>query len=156
MDKFEVVREHHGDKAYAVGDLRIGKKAEFAHLIPHVLVPATDEFVADWEAKQPKQPSKVWDGVSLREDGPTVGEYVEAGYMAANYPPSGYASRSTPEEIEEAIMLQSANPETAAKRKQEREDALNKMEPPVENKGGTSGEGNKAPPKTAARSRKGR
>ena len=42
----------------------------------------------------------------LRTDGPTVAEYVEAGYQASNYPPSGYASRSTAEEIDEAIAAQ--------------------------------------------------
>ncbi|NLS03614.1 hypothetical protein HGP14_09610 [Rhizobium sp. P32RR-XVIII] len=42
----------------------------------------------------------------LRQDGPTVAEYVAAGYLASNYPPSGYASRSTPEEIDEAVAAQ--------------------------------------------------
>ncbi len=42
----------------------------------------------------------------LREDGPTVAEFVEAGYLAANYPPEGYASRSPQEEIDAAIELQ--------------------------------------------------
>ncbi|MFG0828774.1 HeH/LEM domain-containing protein [Pseudomonas sp. CJQ_7] len=42
----------------------------------------------------------------LREDGPTVAEWVEAGYLAVNYPPEGYASRSTQEEIDAAILLQ--------------------------------------------------
>ncbi|YP_010115326.1 hypothetical protein PBC5_gp09 [Sinorhizobium phage PBC5] len=44
----------------------------------------------------------------LRLDGPTVEEYVAAGYQAANYPPNGYAARSTVEEIEAAIAAQSA------------------------------------------------
>lgn len=39
----------------------------------------------------------------LREDGPTVAEYVARGYVASNYPPEGYASRSTPEEIAAAV-----------------------------------------------------
>lgn len=39
-------------------------------------------------------------------DGPTVAEYVAAGYQAVNYPTSGYASRSTPEEIEAAVKAQ--------------------------------------------------
>jgi len=42
----------------------------------------------------------------LREDGPTVGEWVEAGYPAATYPPAGYSSRSSQEEIEAAIQVQ--------------------------------------------------
>jgi hypothetical protein len=36
---------------------------------------------------------------TLKQDGPTVAEYVAAGYPASQYPPKGYASRSTPEEI---------------------------------------------------------
>lgn len=42
----------------------------------------------------------------LREDGPTVAEFVDAGYLALNYPPEGYASRSTQEEIDAAVLLQ--------------------------------------------------
>ena len=42
----------------------------------------------------------------MRDDGPTVVEWVEAGYLAANYPPDGYASRSSQEEIDAAIQLQ--------------------------------------------------
>lgn len=45
---------------------------------------------------------------ALRDDGPTVAEYVERGYLAVNYPPAGYASRSTPEEIAAAIAAQQA------------------------------------------------
>lgn len=44
----------------------------------------------------------------LRDDGPTVAEFVEAGYLAANYPPEGYTSRSSKEEIDAAIELQKA------------------------------------------------
>ncbi|UQS91715.1 HeH/LEM domain-containing protein [Pseudomonas chlororaphis subsp. piscium] len=41
-----------------------------------------------------------------RQDGPTVAEWIEAGYLAENYPPSGYVSRSSQEEIDAAIQLQ--------------------------------------------------
>lgn len=44
--------------------------------------------------------------VDLRQDGPTVEQYVAEGYKAANYPPKGYASRSTQEEIDAAINVQ--------------------------------------------------
>lgn len=47
-------------------------------------------------------------GGALRTDGPTVAEYVERGYLAVNYPPEGYASRSTAEEIAAAIAAQQA------------------------------------------------
>jgi hypothetical protein len=45
-------------------------------------------------------------GEALRDDGPTVAEYVAAGYLASNYPPTGYSPRSTPEEIEAAIAAE--------------------------------------------------
>ncbi|MER9471084.1 hypothetical protein [Mesorhizobium sp. M0520] len=44
----------------------------------------------------------------LRDDGPTVTEYVTAGYSASQYPPHGYASRSTAEEIVEAAKAEAA------------------------------------------------
>ncbi|OYY60772.1 MAG: hypothetical protein B7Y61_23070 [Rhizobiales bacterium 35-66-30] len=44
----------------------------------------------------------------LRHDGPTVAEYVAAGYLASNYPPLGYASRSTEEEIAAAVAAQTS------------------------------------------------
>ncbi|POA75357.1 HeH/LEM domain-containing protein [Pseudomonas sp. GW531-T4] len=42
----------------------------------------------------------------LRQDGPTIAEWIEAGYLAENYPPTGYVSRSSQEEIAAAIQLQ--------------------------------------------------
>lgn len=48
--------------------------------------------------------------VDLRTDGQTVQEYVSAGYLAKNYPPSGYASKSTEEEISAAIAAQDGHP----------------------------------------------
>lgn len=38
--------------------------------------------------------------------GPTIQEWVEAGYRADAYPPEGYSSRSTQEEIDAAIAAQ--------------------------------------------------
>ncbi|NMX81788.1 hypothetical protein HBO10_19855 [Pseudomonas sp. WS 5503] len=46
------------------------------------------------------------DARGLKLDGPTVAEFVEAGYLAVNYPPEGYASRSSQEEIDAAIDAQ--------------------------------------------------
>lgn len=42
----------------------------------------------------------------LKLDGPTIAEFVDAGYLAINYPPDGYASRSSQEEIDAAIEAQ--------------------------------------------------
>lgn len=52
-----------------------------------------------------------------RENGPTVAEYVAAGYLAVNYPPGGYASVSTDEEVAEAIAAQAAEPKPIDKLK---------------------------------------
>lgn len=46
---------------------------------------------------------------ALREDGPTIAEYVAAGYLASQYPPAGYASKSTPEEIAAAIEAEKSS-----------------------------------------------
>jgi hypothetical protein len=39
----------------------------------------------------------------LKQDGPTIEEYVAAGYDPKGYPPKGYASKSSDEEIKKAI-----------------------------------------------------
>lgn len=41
--------------------------------------------------------------VELRDDGPTIQEYVAAGFKAKDYPPKGYASKSTETEIKAMI-----------------------------------------------------
>lgn len=51
-------------------------------------------------------------GSGLDEDGPTVTEFIASGYKASNYPPEGYASRSTAEEIAEALKDEQREPET--------------------------------------------
>jgi hypothetical protein len=43
---------------------------------------------------------------ALRGDGPTVAEFVEAGYQASGYPPEGYSSRGAQEEIDAAMTAQ--------------------------------------------------
>lgn len=51
---------------------------------------------------------------ALRDDGPTLQEFVEAGYLAVNYPSTGYASKSTPEEIAAAVVAASSHDQTAS------------------------------------------
>lgn len=46
------------------------------------------------------------DANGLKLDGPTIAEFVAASYPAVNYPPEGYASRSSQEEIDAAIDAQ--------------------------------------------------
>lgn len=49
---------------------------------------------------------------ALALDGPTIVEFVEAGYRAINYPPAGYAARSSQDEIDQAIQTQEVEVET--------------------------------------------
>ncbi|NGO50434.1 hypothetical protein [Allomesorhizobium camelthorni] len=53
-------------------------------------------------------PEKRQSDPALGDDGPTVAEYVAAGYLASKYPPEGYASRSTPEEVAAAVAAEDA------------------------------------------------
>lgn len=46
------------------------------------------------------------DADELRDDGPTIAEFVAAGYPATAYPQTGYAPKSTPEEIAAAISAE--------------------------------------------------
>lgn len=85
----------------------------------------------------------------LRTDGPTVSEYVAAGYQAQNYPPQGYASRSTLEEITDAVALQNApppplplpEPSAPEDRVKAATPVANKAAPPVANKSDTATRG---------------
>jgi len=72
--------------------------------IPDALVPGltSEGFVRETKAMAGAPENKG----ALRDDGPTVAQYVETGYLAANYPPQGYTSRSTAEEIAAAIAAQ--------------------------------------------------
>lgn len=76
---------------------------------PH---PVSPERKAELRAQGFKIIDKVFEpSASLREDGPTIAEYVAAGYLAANYPPEGFASRSSADEIAAAIATgQGAKP----------------------------------------------
>lgn len=42
----------------------------------------------------------------LKTNGPTVEEYVKAGYKASGYPPKGYTSKSSKEEVSAAVALE--------------------------------------------------
>lgn len=62
--------------------------------------------------KQTQGQSAPNQGSGLREDGPTVAEFTAAGYKASDYPPEGYASRSSAEEIEAALTAEKGVKET--------------------------------------------
>jgi len=43
---------------------------------------------------------------TLRDDGPTIEEYVKAGFKASTYPPKGYASKSSEEDVKKAVVAE--------------------------------------------------
>ena len=45
---------------------------------------------------------------ATRQDGPTLREFLDAGYKASAYPPAGYAARNTAEEIAAAVAAERA------------------------------------------------
>lgn len=55
-------------------------------------------------------PAKPAAADALRDDGPTLEEYVAAGYKAENYPPQGYAARAAAP----AVLISELSPEVAA------------------------------------------
>ncbi len=70
---------------------------------PHITAAYQRAGIVVDDGKQPAGP---------HEDGPTVDEFIAAGYKASNYPPDGYASRSTAEEIAAALEAEKGAPET--------------------------------------------
>lgn len=42
----------------------------------------------------------------LKDDGPTIEEYVKAGFKASTYPPKGYASKSSEEDVKKAVAAE--------------------------------------------------
>lgn len=79
-------------------NLQVGDKRDFGSMAEGLKKVG---LIGDIDGKE-KSPA----GTELRDDGPTVAEYVARGYLAVNYPPEGYASRSTQEEIDAAIEAQ--------------------------------------------------
>lgn len=68
-------------------------------------------------------------GSELRSDGPTIAEFIAAGYDPNNYPPAGYASRNTPEEIAAAIAQADADKLAKAKSPESVQAALMQLDP---------------------------
>ncbi len=120
--EYIVAREHQGDRLtdsgsevhlFKEGETRLADASIVGTLVQlGVLIEPDEEVIAD----------------ALRTDGPTVAEYVAAGYQAENYPPEGWASRSTDEEIAAAIAAQSTE------KKSEGNSTETKVDPPSETK----------------------
>lgn len=61
---------------------------------PPAVVPTAEQLAAHaTQAADEAAALVARDPEPLRQDGPTLEEYVEAGYKAENYPPKGYAVR---------------------------------------------------------------
>jgi hypothetical protein len=125
--EYQVAREHQGDRLTDTGsEVHLFKEGETRLADPSVVgVLVKLGVLVDPAAGAVSQ--------DLRTDGPTVAEYVAAGYLAANYPPQGYASRSSEDEIAAAIAAQKAESEPA-KTKSEGNSTETKVDPPAANK----------------------
>lgn len=51
---------------------------------------------------------------ALRTDGPTLAEYIAAGYSAEGYPPSGYASKEEQSQADRPAAVETPEPPPAA------------------------------------------
>lgn len=86
IPKTSVTLLQDGDEAPATGF--------YAAWMPYQVGQAAKAAAAEFPAAVP-----VLDANGKKVDGPTVAQFVAAGYNPANYPPAGYASRSTDDEI---------------------------------------------------------
>lgn len=86
-----------------------GKDPNIGNEFGHTHYP---KYVTDADGKSvvvnnPDEEAEVAGEASIDPDsGPTVSEFVAAGYKASNYPPKGYNSKSSKEEIEAAIAAE--------------------------------------------------
>lgn len=104
-----VLDDHYGDNGHVTAGMILHDVTvtRFNELEKNGLVreATAEEVKAGDRHSIEADPSKGGEG-DLREDGPTISEFVDAGYPATGYPPAGYISRSTPEEIAAAIEAQ--------------------------------------------------
>ena len=107
MNRSDYNADEHGEIFASLEDAMSGTPMQVPQTaIPPLVVPAQPAAIdANGNPVNPGDSGQFVppSNVTLREDGPTVEEYVQAGYDPKNYPPQGYASRSTPEEIAAAI-----------------------------------------------------
>lgn len=61
------------------------------------------------KAAEQKKVEETLKTAALRQDGPTIAEFVAAGYKPSAYPPAGYASKSPQEEIDAWIAADRAH-----------------------------------------------
>jgi hypothetical protein len=128
--EYTVAREHQGDRLTDTGsEVHLFKEGETRLADPTIVGTLVQLGVL-------VDPDAAAAGDELRKDGPTVAEYVAAGYQADDYPPKGYASRSTDEEITNAQISQwaarmKADEASPAKDKSEGNSTETKVDPPL-------------------------
>jgi hypothetical protein len=71
-----------------------------------VALKATHAEAAAFRQAKVKAEPEVEAEPELKQDGPTIQEWVAEGYRAGGYPPSGYASKSSQEDIDAAIAAE--------------------------------------------------
>ena len=88
---------------------------EFGHTkypmyVGNVIVQNEEEELAVRGVSKVEPPMVAWDAEKpkLRENGPTIHEWVAAGFTAHKYPPNGYSVKSPKEEIEQAVKDEEA------------------------------------------------
>ncbi len=83
--------------------------------------------------EDPKSPPV--DEKGMRLDGPTLEEYVKAGYKPEHYPPEGYAEKDSPA-LQELRASQEAEKKSAAEKAEAEKDAAEKAAKKSEDKAG--------------------
>lgn len=81
---------------------------EFGHSIYPKMVYPNGRSEKGVVVNSKEEEDKLNGGEVLKQDGPTVKEWVEAGYKASEYPPAGYAIKSSQDEINQLIEKEKA------------------------------------------------
>jgi hypothetical protein len=81
-----------------------GKDPNIANEYGHTKYPM---FVGSVIAHNPEEEKAArGEAEVLRDDGPTIEEYVAKGYKASTYPPKGFASKSSEEDVKKAVATE--------------------------------------------------
>jgi hypothetical protein len=111
LDKVSKANGHPFDETDRSYETRLRAGLGMADLDPEDDSDQSDPVAKDAEQTDAPEQTGVrnYDGTvhPLRDDGPTISEFLAEGYPAKAYPPSGFSSRSTQAEIDAAVAAQS-------------------------------------------------
>jgi hypothetical protein len=83
---------------------------EYGHSIyPKMVYPQGKDFAGQIVNNQAEEDALMGVKEPLKDNGPTLEEFMSHGYKAKDYPPAGYASKSSKEEIDAAIAKEKAS-----------------------------------------------